>query len=173
MRNSLPERGAVLVVGIGSSHGDDQAGWLVATEVESRCGLSSQVCVRRATNPVDLMDWLGAFRTVHLCDACQQFENTGQVHQFRYQNGHLVESTGRLLPVEIARNLRNAGTHQYGIPDVLQLAAVTGRLPEELIVWTIEASEFSPFQPVTAEVQRAASQVADFILASCEAVNVC
>ena len=47
-----------LIVGVGSSHGDDQFGWLVAEQLAARAIL--RIVVRRRLSPADISDWLEA-----------------------------------------------------------------------------------------------------------------
>src|SRR5688572_26163325 len=49
-----------LVVGIGSDHGDDRVGWLVADALQTRA--PADVSVRHAKTPLDLLDWLDEIR---------------------------------------------------------------------------------------------------------------
>ena len=64
-----------LVVGLGSFHGDDQAGWLV---IDSLWALGYPVrSARKATHPADLLDDLPAGRPLTVCDAVQHAHQRG------------------------------------------------------------------------------------------------
>ena len=53
-RSSMTRR-PTLVVGVGSHHGDDQAGWLVADLLAASA--SEDVAVRKAKTPAEILDW--------------------------------------------------------------------------------------------------------------------
>jgi len=62
-------KSTILVVGVGSSHGDDQVGWFVAKELMQRSMRNCQV--RIAATPLEILNWLEDFTLVHVIDACQ------------------------------------------------------------------------------------------------------
>ncbi len=71
---------ATLVVGIGSPHGDDQAGWrvidLLAQSMPGHC----QLC--RAKVPHELLDGLGDVQRMHVVDACATAGTTEGLMRF-------------------------------------------------------------------------------------------
>ena len=135
----------ILIVGIGSPHGDDQAGWLVADALQlslkqlHRPDLSC--CVKKAVVHLDLLHWLENVDELILCDACQSDAPAGSIRLF-----HLTETpTGRLqnnLPDSDDCSMR--ATHGFGLIQVLQLIQITtGRLPDTTL-WVISGTSFSP-----------------------------
>ena len=108
----MSHTGNILVAGLGSAHGDDQAGWLVAEQVlkklsgtleaseeqdktlmsESSRHLFQHVIVRRAMIPLDVLDWLEGVSILHVCDAFEATQRHGELHRFIWDAGQLVDS---------------------------------------------------------------------------------
>jgi hydrogenase maturation protease len=151
----MPE--AALFVGIGSDHGDDRVGWLVA-DVVSRLPLLG-VAVRSARSPIDLLNWLDGIRWLGVCDACRGEGPIG--HWRRWVWPDLDASFGR-----------PSGTHLYGLSDTLRLAAQLGVLPQRVILWGIEIAAATPDSDLTLEVNAAISLVADDIARTMDPDNV-
>jgi len=130
----------VLIVGIGSPHGDDQLGWIVVDELEVRLRERSTPPTwaprpwwetRRAAAPVDLLDWLPGPSRLILVDAC---ESAGQAEPWR-----------RLAGADIASApTRAAAGHLLGLPTVLDLARNLQRLPDRVELWAIRGESFGP-----------------------------
>lgn len=159
----------VLVVGIGSSHGDDMAGWEVVdrllddrlsaatsqlkaddASIGDRRPLalrdSSQVELRKASVPHDLLDWLEADRVTHLVDASvdphaavRRFavRREGEALQFVFTSPWEPEQDQMQRCDLDLSQLRSNSTHRIGLPEVLQLASELGRLPQQLTLWTV------------------------------------
>ncbi len=66
-----------LVVGIGSPHGDDQAGWLLIERLSSQ--VSSQVRLRTASVPHNLIDWSDDCDALYIIDACDDSETVMRI----------------------------------------------------------------------------------------------
>jgi hydrogenase maturation protease len=135
-----------LIVGIGSPHGDDQIGWRVANTL--RFAVSPANEVREASTPSQLLDWLDGVDRLIVCDACQvrrrgPDDSSGdalRVH--RWQRPTLQVSM-----------LRSAGSHSFGLPQVLQLAERLGSLPQEVIVFGIEGRQFDAFASLSQDTE--------------------
>jgi len=150
----------VLIVGVGSSHGDDQAGWyvvrrlrewllsdhaLLSTDRDSVHTLEFDdlsIEIRQAQTPTDLLNWVDGQETLHLIDAC---ENTGEPRTIEIvpETQIALESSWREV-LETGRTL--GGTHGFDILSVLDLSCHLGIQPERVIFWlvpgdTFEASE--------------------------------
>lgn len=128
-----------LVVGLGSSHGEDQAGWLVADQLARLAGRPDSLpdcTVRRALIPLDLLDWLGGVERLVLCDACEAIDEPGRLHRWTW-------------PDPAIAGCRSLTSHDFDLSNVLQMAAVLGQLPREVTIWGIELSS-SPVQPLSA-----------------------
>ncbi|MCA9061189.1 MAG: hydrogenase maturation protease, partial [Planctomycetaceae bacterium] len=131
----------VLIVGIGSPHGDDQAGWIaiqtlrkqIAEVVLTRCDLKT------ATVPLDLTDWVSDVGELHVIDAADMNVKCGGFVRMDYAPQH---AGGESLSV--LRSAREEGVHGFGLLAVLQLMQRTGRLPRKVILWAISGQDFSP-----------------------------
>ena len=135
-----------LFIGIGSSHGDDRIGWLVADELQSIA--SADLIVRHAKSPLDLLDWLGEIRCLAICDACRGMGPVGSWHRSTW-------------PIRDVPVVRPAGSHSLGLVDTLQLASRLDLLPEEVLLWSVEIAGDRPVAQITTEVAAAISPVAN------------
>lgn len=129
----MPSR--VLFVGVGSPHGDDRIGWLVADELRqwaaSETPAGNSPAIRKASSPADLLDWLEDVDRLVVCDACSA-------------NGSPGTSTRWVWPEPSVRRAHAAGTHQLSLVDALDLATSLHRLPEEVILWGVQAGSVEP-----------------------------
>jgi hydrogenase maturation protease len=139
-----------LFVGIGSDHGNDRVGWLVAEQL-----LSLQIpglTVRRAKSPTDLLDWLDGIEWLGICDACCGAGPDG--HWYRWE-----------WPEINAQFDRPSGTHLYGLSETLHLAARISLLPPKVLLWGIEIPFVNEADRLTREVQAAIEKVAGNVAA--------
>ena len=152
-----------LVVGIGSSHGDDQAGWKVIEQLE-RLQLPG-IELRQATVPHDIVDWLSGNIALHIIDGClsndvvnhsedlphQRFEMVedakGQVSSLRFMDSRQRQSATAIDQPPLP--LRSAGSHQIDVFTVLELAACLKRLPKHVVLWAIPGKHFGPGNGIT------------------------
>ena len=141
--------GDTVVVGLGSAHGDDQIGWLVANEIARQLG--SGRTVFNLTSPIDLTCRLEVNRNAVIIDA---------VH-----SDHVASPALRWVwPSPELAVLRRSGTHAIGLPESLELAAQLGRLPESVVIWGIAGRTFAPGQDVSSELQSLVPQLAAQII---------
>lgn len=158
-----------LVVGIGSAHGDDQAGWLVAEQLAVTQGLPLEIDVRKASVPLDVLNWLDDVETLHVCDACYSEARGVPMYLFRLSENRLIpvpmESGQHSLSFE---SLHHGGSHDFGLPEVLRLAAATGQLPPHVFVWAICGSAFLPDDTMTEQTLVA---VTETVRRLCEALQ--
>jgi hydrogenase maturation protease len=155
-----------LIVGLGSAHGDDQAGWLVAEMLMGLCGEFEDVTVCRALVPLDVLDWLDGIDVLHLCDACEPTSWDRQCLKFRWEAGQLVrwDSPTELLVHIAAAPFRGRGSHDFSVPEMLQLAEQIGSLPEDVVLWAITGVQFQPGDAMSEQTRRTAVQAAEEIL---------
>lgn len=140
-----------LVVGIGSPHGDDQAGWHVAESLRdlisgSRDDLrdpagNTDLLIRNATIPLDLLDWLDGVDTLHVIDACDSPDQPGTICRLEWSEDGSGQSIDRVLK---APTLRRGSSHDLGVVDVLQLAERVRSLPPRVVIWAVTGSQFGP-----------------------------
>ncbi len=134
-----------LVVGVGSPHGDDQTGWIIA-ELLTKELESSEAVVRRAKAPVELFDWIDDFERLVICDACQGLGSVGDVGHWKWPAEELVAAGW-------------SGTHDLPLPVILQLADRLGRLPPRVDIWSIEGAVAKPLTGLSPELQASVSTV--------------
>jgi len=134
-----------LFVGIGSPHGDDQAGWHVADALVDRLQASpialsggatagsnspvrpqSQLVVRKARSPADVLDWIKGIDRLVICDACRSSGPPGSAYRWTWPDP-AIEQT------------HCSGSHDMGLASVLALAQRLHSLPPAVIVWGLEA----------------------------------
>ncbi len=106
-----------LFVGLGSPHGDDQIGWLVADRLAGDDTLPTTVTLKKAVIPLDLLDWLEVIDCLHVCDAFQG-AMPGELRRWEWNVESDLPTVTKLLP-EIMR-LRCQGSHDFGLAAVLR-----------------------------------------------------
>jgi hydrogenase maturation protease len=128
-----------LIVGIGSAHGDDQIGWLLAdalTKMLADHPPSRTIMVHKAKSPIDLLNWLDEkadanIQRLLICDACHGLGVPGTSCRWNWPNSELD-------------NVRFSGSHDFGLTAVLQLAQSLGRLPPDVTVWGTQIEQARP-----------------------------
>lgn len=126
-----------LFVGLGSPHGDDRLGWLLAEAVADQC--ADRVIVKLAAHPHELMHWLDDADRLLVGDACEPAGSPGKIHRWSWPSPEI-------------RRLRSCGTHDFGLTAVLELVGCLDDLPREVTIWSIEAGSFQPNAPLSAAV---------------------
>jgi hydrogenase maturation protease len=113
----------LLVVGVGSPHGNDQLGWLVAKELLQR---SLDCCqVRLATTPLELLNWIEDCEVLHIVDALHGSTTVGTIYRWTWPCAE-IQCEGW------------SGTHDFNLPGVLALAEQLEILPKQVLIWGIE-----------------------------------
>lgn len=142
----MSETPRILFVGLGSPHGDDQIGWLIAEALHLQVSERPDISVRKAAVPLDLLDWLEGINELHICDACCSDEKVGSLSR-------LQVSTRDGIPVfHELEWLRCSGSHDFDPGAVLDLAGRLGRLPEHVVVHAVSGCSFDPGEAVTEEL---------------------
>ncbi len=140
-----------LIVGIGSPHGDDQAGWLVAERLSD--GIRREdVVVQIADTPARMLDWTDGVARLIVCDACRGSGEPGSLRRWTWPE--LPSFSGGA-----------GGTHDLSLIQTLHIAQQLGRLPHDVVVWTIEVAHTSPMADVSIEVQGTVEQLVQRIMA--------
>jgi hydrogenase maturation protease len=140
------------VIGLGSHHGDDQAGWLIIDSLRER-GYPSDRLIR-ARHPAELLDTIDARQSLVMCDACVGSGSIGAVRHWRW-------------PVDRVAYQRPNSTHNLSLGDVLDLGRRIECLPNAIDIWTVEGANWSPGESASTEIVLAARGVADAIWRSC------
>lgn len=161
-------RASCLIVGIGSPHGDDQAGWQVIEQLQSL--ERSKIELRKAAVPHGLLDWLGGVTVLHIIDSSvceldnfcvQRFDLRKQPPSNEFQWSWIPsqqKSTGIVTTLERPLKLRSAGSHQIDVLTVLELAACLDRLPKYVVLWAIPGHRYNASDAMSEGCQTAIQQ---------------
>jgi hydrogenase maturation protease len=154
-----------LVVGVGSAHGDDQAGWLMANSVASCFKDDPTITVRLAKSPMDILDWLEGFSRIYVCDACFPTNPSHAVHQFLWNAGKLLTANQINVRFEdpTVAPMRSQSSHGLGLFDVFRLAELTMKLPLHVTIWAVEGRQFAPGDSISETTQGGVSIAANAI----------
>ena len=107
----------------------------------------SEKCdVRIAMTPVDLLDWIEGYDTLHLCDACRGDAGDGSdrlpaVYRWSWPDEHIAQQGW-------------SGSHDLGLPAVLRLASELGTAPPKIILWGLDARDGDMCDQLVAEAVR-------------------
>jgi hydrogenase maturation protease len=137
-----------LLVGIGSPHGDDSVGWVIARRVANRVGNSLQV--RCARTPSELLDWLEGIDTLEICDALASEAAVGSVSCWQW-------------PAPEIERAPFSGSHDLSLPAVLALAEGLGRLPLRVRIWGVGIKPGGALDSLSAAAAAAVPAVVDRI----------
>lgn len=163
-----------LMVAVGSSHGDDQAAWRAADLLDSL--LHEIVQIRKASIPLNMLDWLSGIDKLHIIDACTGGGKIGSLVRIvwpgrgRSENETLESANTRQqlhahVPPDTYDSpvspdsrfqlsmLRAVGTHDFDVPSVLDLAKGLNRLPRFITIWAIVGQNFAPQQELSDVVE--------------------
>lgn len=137
-----------LIVGVGSAHGDDQAGWRLVDALMARRSQSAEL--RKASTPHQMIDWLPGCAALHVVDACDR-----QTDVLR------IDISAGQIPAEAAT--RSSSSHHVGVADVVELADSLGLLPQRVVLWAIPAESFDPGGPIGDRCLRQIERCADLL----------
>ncbi len=152
---------AILFVGVGSPHGDDQVGWQIADELGTRVAEHHHISVRKAAVPMDILDWLEGCDELHLCDAAMNDDPIGTVRRLQSEFGQAPDagwSTG------VAALSSSSGSHDFGLAATLDLAAKLTKLPPCVVVHAVSAHHFQPGDVISNALFRLVPTIASQII---------
>ena len=145
----MSRTGTTLLVGLGSPHGDDAAGWRIADRIAA--ANMPNVSVRWAATPLDLLNWLTGIDQLLVCDACQSTDPAGTVYSWRWP--------------AVAIESRAAGSsHAVDLADALHLAERLGRLPEKVLIYAVVGRHFEPSEAISASLEAALPAIVDRLM---------
>jgi hydrogenase maturation protease len=127
----------VKVVGLGSHHGDDRAGWHV---VEMLSGAADSVVLG---DPSQLLDHLEGCDRLIVVDACRSGQVPGTIFRFAWP------------PDAALATLTEPSSHGLGAATVLTLAETLGRLPPSVVLYAVEVQSCAPNEPLSPAVSAA------------------
>lgn len=134
-----------LIAGLGSPHGDDQAGWLVVERLH-QLGVSHRDA-RIVYSPSDLCHIGSATRPLVVCDAGANGLSGGTVEFCEWPAQSLPFSRG--------------GTHDVSLEEALSLGLQLEAVPSIVAIWIINGHDFHPLSKPSADVVTAAEQLAE------------
>ncbi len=176
-----------LVIGVGSPHGDDRAGWQVIDQLaemwaaehplldEEALPTAQAWQLHKAVVPHDILDWLTAAAQVHLIDA--SLDATPRVRRYAVIVG---AGAGELdlkeiplddhepkfastMPSVYPLQLRSNSTHQFDLLSSLALASILGLLSPCVTLWTISVEHATPTTALSTSTQLLVNRCADQI----------
>ena len=116
---------ATRVIGLGSPHGDDQAGWRLIETLRGR--LELEVAIRAVGDPTELLDCLDGCRRLVIVDACHTGAPAGTITRLSWPDPRILHQ-------------HRHSTHRFGVPAVLHLAQQLHRLPEHVVLLGVEVA---------------------------------
>jgi len=137
-----------LVIGLGNpDRGDDGVGRVVARLLKPHMPV-----IEHDGEATALADTLQSARRVWLIDAAQSGSPAGTIRRFDCtQDIPMLRST--------------VSSHGFGLAEAIGLARALGTMPPHCIIYAIEAVCFTPGEPLSPPVAKAARDVAHHILA--------
>ncbi|MDB5390398.1 MAG: hydrogenase maturation protease [Planctomycetaceae bacterium] len=139
------------VIGVGSPHGDDQAGWLIADALKRRN--DHKFAVHSVGSPMEILDHLEGVNWLGICDACLGLDPDVGWQCWNWPDERMIKP-------------RFAGSHDIGLPAVLELAARLGRLPETVMIWGVAIEKCRPGDAVSDRLMTLVPEIVDVIAQS-------
>ncbi len=138
----------MLILGIGSPSGDDQAGWLVANALKEMGADSiAGVVVDKLDRPgANLVARFESANHVVLIDAMQSGDAIGTIRRFGQQDWPAYRG--------------GLSSHGFGVLAALVLARELGSLPGRVDLYGIEIAAASPGDPPGEAIRTAVQQLA-------------
>jgi hydrogenase maturation protease len=137
---------SALIVGLGSSHGDDLAGWLVIDRLRALGASADQA--RCAAHPAELWDWCEPDAALVVCDAFEAVKDEGTIQHWQWPNDSLAV-------------FGSVGTHALSLAEALEVWQTLGHCPRQVDVWGIGGVSFEPLATASPRVYQAANQLAE------------
>ena len=140
MTPSAPTSCLVRMVGLGSPHGDDRAGWRLVDWLRSQ-DVPDGVDAVAAADVCDLVEFCQGCHTLILVDACRSGQPAGTVSRYEWPDPRIECH-------------RRHSTHDLSVPEALQLAEQLGRLPPRVVVYGIEIEDCRPGTELSPVIER-------------------
>jgi hydrogenase maturation protease len=141
---------ATKVIGIGSHHGDDRAGWIIAQRLRRRTNLPAQIVTLRS--PTGLLDQQNGCDRLILIDTCVSGDTPGSIKRLEW-------------PDVAFRRPGGMSTHGLTLADALRLAERLDRLPREVVLFVIEGENYLPGEPANGAMLAGLEKLEALVLA--------
>jgi hydrogenase maturation protease len=124
----------LLIVGLGSPHGDDRIGWAVIDRLGARP--PGAAAARKVRGGAELLELLDGQSGVILVDASAPTGRAGTLRRIEWPSPSLGE--GGLV-----------SSHGLGLVGALRMAEAIGRLPRRVVIFAVEAQDTGPGRPMS------------------------
>jgi hydrogenase maturation protease len=148
----------VLLIGIGNEYrGDDRIGLEVARQIREK-QIPFVVVKEESGEGAALMEaWKGC-KSVIIVDAISSGAKPGTIFEIDARKN---------VPLKFF----HYSTHAFSVAEAIELARAMGTLPQELLIYGIEGTDFSAGVSMSHVVQESAKQVVNKILKQVKAIN--
>jgi hydrogenase maturation protease len=145
------------ILAIGSSHGDDRAGWEAADLLSRRRGLEHRVF--KLASPVEIIGHLQVADVVILLDACTSGRTPGAVQ--------------RVQPDDLPnKSLGRRSTHGMSVAEAVSMSTALNTNSPTVTVFAIEIEHASPGAAISAAVARGIERLAEAVIAELESEGI-
>lgn len=142
-----------LFIGVGNDYRhDDAVGLLVARRLKEQAGDIIEV-LEESGQAIRLIEAWRDAELVVVCDAVSAEAGPGTVYHFD------------VTELPIPGSFFSCSTHAFTLADAIEMGRVLGQLPPKIIVYGIEGANFTPGEGLSPEVEDAAEQVIQSVLA--------
>jgi hydrogenase maturation protease len=138
-----------MIIGLGSSHGDDQVGWMAVDRLRPR--LPAGVAAVKATGGLALLESLAGQDEVIIVDAAAPGGRPGAITWLEWPCPELVER-------------RPWSTHGPGLVEALHLAETLGSIPRRVTIATVEAAGIVPGTPLGPAAETGLDRLVEAVL---------
>lgn len=145
------------VIGIGSPHGDDQAGWLICDLLQPH--LDPRIKIAKVASPIDVLDHFDAADCIWLCDGCRSLSKPGSLHRWVWPDPEIALC-------------RFGGTHDLDLASALKLGERLGKLPPHVVIWGIDIQSVDPVAEISPDVRAAVANVVREIQAEIDQARI-
>jgi hydrogenase maturation protease len=147
--DSLNKR--VLVIGIGNELRTDDAAGILAARLVKKLELGDADVIESCGDGAELIElWTGR-QNVIIIDAVKSGSPPGTIHRFKVNSSR--------LPSEFFK----FSTHLFSVPQAIYLSASLGKLPENLIIFGIEAKSFEMGSGLTPKIENAINNIIELV----------